>query len=152
MNENDTVSARATRHINASPEPVYESWITPQRIKAWMFPEETDEIVSIDVDPVAGGSFSFIVRRDNDEIEHLGENLELSSPNRLAFTWAVADEEGADRVVVNIVETDDAPDKGSEVTVTHELHPDWVHYVDLSRKAWETMLAALAADLERQRQ
>jgi len=47
------------------------------------------------------------------------------------------------RVTINI-----APlEKGCELTLIHELHPDWADYADRTGGAWTKMLDALATTL-----
>ncbi|WP_335342470.1 SRPBCC domain-containing protein [Polycladomyces zharkentensis] len=60
-------------------------------IGKWMFgpahPEREEEVVRISLDPRVGGSFSFVVRRQGQEMDHVGEYLEIERPRRLVFTW-----------------------------------------------------------------
>ena len=87
-----------------------------------------------------GGAFSFLVRRQGTEIDHIGEYLELDRPRRMVFTWGIA---GSDSSVVRI-EIEPAG-TGCELTLTHELHPDWADYADRTRGGWTTMLSTLRA-------
>jgi hypothetical protein len=46
------------------------------------------------------------------------------------------------------VTIDIAPlEKGCELTLIHELHPDWADYADRTEAAWTKMLDALATTL-----
>lgn len=130
-----------TRVLNVPPQRALDAWLDPETIRRWMFPG--DEIVRVAVDARVGGSFSFVVRRNGTEIDHVGEYLELDRPRRLVFTWGVKDEEGSDRVVVDLV----AQGTGCELTLTHDLHPDWAEFADRVQAAWSKMLDSLAATL-----
>lgn len=146
MNTEPNVKARVTRRFNASPERVFDAWLDPEMIGKWMFGPAVreEEVVRISLDPRVGGRFSFVVRRQGQEINHVGEYLEIDRPRRLRFTWGVADEEGSDGVTVDIVPLEES---GCELTLTHELHPDWADFAKRAEDAWVKMLDALAATL-----
>lgn len=146
MSAEPNLLARVTRRFGASPERVFEAWLDPEMIGAWMFgPAVRDEeIVRIAVDARVGGSFSFVVRRQGDEVDHIGEYLELVPPRRLAFTWGVK-QAATDMSRVSI---DFLPmEPGCELTLVHELHPDWADYLGRTEAAWTKMLEALATRL-----
>ncbi|HEX7048502.1 MAG TPA: SRPBCC family protein [Gammaproteobacteria bacterium] len=137
------VEVRVTRHFNAPPERVFDAWLDPVMLRRWMFgPEVRDEeVVRLTLDARVGGRFSFVVRRDEEIIDHVGEYLEIARPRRLVFTWGIAgvsvDES---RVVIEMKPTD----AGCEFVLTHELDPDWADYADRTQAGWTHMLEALA--------
>jgi uncharacterized protein YndB with AHSA1/START domain len=137
---------RVTRHFDATPDRVFDAWLNPELIGAWMFGPAVreEEVVRITNDPRVGGSFSFVVRRQGEEINHVGEYLEIQRPWRLVFTWGI-DEAGGSRVVIDII----VQDAGCELTLTHELPPDWSDYADRTKAAWSKMLEVLSNQLER---
>jgi hypothetical protein len=59
---------------------------------------------------------------------------------RLVFTWGIAGVNAdMSRVAIDI-----APlSAGCELTLVHELHPDWAGYADRTRSGWTTMIGAL---------
>jgi uncharacterized protein YndB with AHSA1/START domain len=129
------------RSFNVSPERVFDAWLDSEAIGKWMFGPavHNEEVLRMRLDARVGGTFSFVVRRKGEEIEHVGEYLEISRPRRLMFTWGVSST--ADRSLVKI---DIVPKKaGSELTLTHELHPDWKDYAERTKEAWTKMLASL---------
>src|SRR5688572_5990862 len=76
------------RRLAAPPERVFDAWLEPQKIAKWMTASSNeDEIKHVAVDPRVGGTFSFLVARQGQEIEHLGGYVEIDRPRRLAFTW-----------------------------------------------------------------
>jgi uncharacterized protein YndB with AHSA1/START domain len=131
-----------SRRFSISPERVFDAWLDPEAIGKWMFgPAVRDEeIVRMRLDPHVGGSFSFIVRRQGEEIDHVGQYLEIFRPRRLMFTWGVKTTSDRSKVTVDIVSIK----TGCEVTLTHELHPNWADYADRTAAAWTKMLATLA--------
>lgn len=142
MNSVHHVNVRVSRRFSASAERVFDAWLDPEMIGRWMFgPNHREEVVvNITTDAHVGGSFSFVVRRQDVEIDHIGEYLEIERPCRLMFTWAVApDPIDSSRVVVDI----QALKNGCELTLTHELHPDWADFTSQTEEAWVKMLEAL---------
>jgi uncharacterized protein YndB with AHSA1/START domain len=141
----DPVIVRVTRRFSASPERVFNAWLDPGMIGRWMFGPalRDEEVVRISVDARIGGAFSFVVRRQGQEIEHLGKYLEMDRPHRIVFTWATADTEDVSRVIVDIVPLE----AGCELSLTHELHPDWADFASRAEDGWTKMLNALSATL-----
>lgn len=128
-----------THRFDAGPERVFDAWLDPDSVRQWFGPG-LGEMVRVDVDPQVGGKFSFVQRRGEDDVDHVGTYLELDRPRRLAFTWGVPqDSDDISRVVIDI-----APrEEGSELTLTHELHPDWADYAERTEEAWSKMLDAM---------
>lgn len=145
MTENETAETAVTvqRAFDAPPERAFDAWLDPAAVAEWMFPAETDEVEAVHLEPRVGGVFSFEVRRDDDVVGHVGRYLEIDRPRRLAFTWGIADDEGEDRVTVDVRPTS----SGCDVTLTHELHPDWADFADRTADAWAAMLDSLADHL-----
>jgi len=137
---------RVTRRYRFSAERVFDAFLDTRLIGTWMFGPalRDEEILHLEVDPRVGGSFSFLVRRQGEEIDHVGKYLEIDRPRRLVFTWAVKVLVTDDsRVTVDIEPTLD----GCELTLTHEMHPAWADYAKRTEEGWTTMLRALDAAL-----
>jgi uncharacterized protein YndB with AHSA1/START domain len=132
-------SVKVTHCFSVAPERVFDAWLDPDLVRQWFAPG-LGEMVRVDVDPQVGGKFSFVQRRGEDDVDHVGTYLELDRPRRLAFTWSVPqDSDDTSRVVIDI-----APlETGSELTLTHELHPDWADYAERTEEAWSKMLQAM---------
>ena len=136
------IRATVTRRFKASPERVFDAWLDPEKVMKWMFPN--GDIVRVEIDARVGGSFSFVDRREGEEVDHVGEYLEIDRPRRLVFSWGIPQySPDFDRVIIEIVPLE----AGSELTLIHELHPDWAEYLDGAEKAWTTMLEAMAKAL-----
>ncbi|SFB08795.1 Uncharacterized conserved protein YndB, AHSA1/START domain [Lentibacillus halodurans] len=131
--------AVVTYHFNASPEKVYDAWINPEKIKKWMFPN--GNMVKCENNPKVGGYFIFVDRREGEDIEHIGQYLQLDKPNLIAFTWATVDDlPDIDTVTVEIQPSEN----GSDVTLTHEVDPKWAQYIPQTENAWNEMLKAMS--------
>ena len=143
------IKVTVIHRFNNAPERVFDAWLDTEIIAQWMFGPgvRDEEIVRLTTDPRIGGSFSFLVRRKGEEIDHVGTYLEIERPNRLVFTWGIGEAE-ASRVTVEIVRCE----AGCELKLTHELHPDWADYADRTKAAWQKMLEALFNRLENGRQ
>jgi uncharacterized protein YndB with AHSA1/START domain len=142
----ENLCARVTHLFRDSPERVFDAWLDPAMVGRFMFgPHLRDEeIVSLKTDPRIGGAFSFVVRRQGMLLDHHGKYLEFARPSRLVFSWMVGDEaENPSRVVIDIAEAE----LGSELTLAHELTPEWADFVPRAREAWSKMLNALAEAL-----
>ena len=144
MSSRTPVEVRVARRFGASPERVFDAWLSAEMIGRWMFGPalRNEEVVRIAIDARPGGAFSFLVRRQGEEIDHVGKYLEIDRPKRLVFSWGIAREsEGGSRVIIEIVPTA----AGCELTLTHQLHPDWANYATRTEQGWTRMLDALAA-------
>jgi len=147
MNAERALDVRVTRRFHVPPGQVFDAWLDPEMIGRWMFgPNVRDEeVVLITVDGGVGGSFSFVVRRQGEEVDHVGQYIEIDRPRRLAFTWGVPKySPDTARVRVDIVPLM----TGCELTVTHELHPDWAPFTARTEAGWSKMLEALGVVLE----
>jgi uncharacterized protein YndB with AHSA1/START domain len=134
--------ATVTHHFTVSPEKIFDAWLDPVLIGQFMFGPalREEEIVSLRVDARVGGAFSFLVRRQGTEIDHIGEYLEVDRPHHLVFTWAVRqDVPDVSRVVIDIIT---AP-TGATLTLTHEMPVNWTDFIPQSQAAWTKMLNAL---------
>lgn len=133
--------AIVTRRFAATAERLFDAWLDPSKIHGFMFGSHLreEEVIRIDVDPRVGGTFAFVVRRQGEQIDHVGEYLELNRPHRLVFTWGVAQAASSSRVVIEIVTLAN----GCELTLTHELDPAWADYADRARAGWAKMIDAL---------
>jgi uncharacterized protein YndB with AHSA1/START domain len=127
----------AKHHFRHPASAVFATWLDTEAIGAWMFQPGRDELVSVRLDAVIGGSFSFVVRRDGQLVRHVGKYLELEQDRKLVFTWGVAgDSDDSSKVEVLIEPTSD----GCTATVTHQLDPAYADGRDKYAQAWQLML------------
>ena len=142
------VHATATALFSAGPERVFDAFLDTQMIGRFMFGQglRDEEIVSLTNDPRVGGTFSYIVRRQGEEINHTGEYIEIDRPRHLVFTWLIEQDPsaGESRVVIDIAPIID----GCELTLTHEMPHGWEDFVERSKQAWGKMLDKLTEVLD----
>lgn len=136
------VIVRVTRRFSVSPERVFDAWLDAEKAGRWMFATASGEMVRAEIDARVGGSFCFVDRRDGQDVKHTGEYLEIDRPRHLVFTFSVDSSDSA-RVMIDIVPVG----TGCELTLTHELHPDWADYASRTEAGWTNMLDALAVTL-----
>lgn len=144
MGDQSPVRVSVTREYEAPPERVFDAWLDPDMIGRWMFGPgvREEEIIRLRLDARVGGSFSFVVRRQGQEIDHVGEYIEIARPRRLVFTWGIAGLDSS-RVMIDIASSG----AGCELKLTHELHPDWGEYAERTEAGWRRMLTELARAL-----
>ncbi|MGD9645504.1 MAG: SRPBCC domain-containing protein [Pirellulales bacterium] len=136
-----------SRRIEAPAERVFDAWLDPRLLSQWMFGPRlrVEQVLRLDVDARVGGKFSFLVRREGGEVDHVGTYRELDRPRRLAFTWGVAGESTDESVVtIDIVPLE----QGCELNLTHAMDPKWADYADRTRDAWTRMIDLLADVLQ----
>jgi uncharacterized protein YndB with AHSA1/START domain len=135
------------RQFAAPTETLFDAWIAPDKISQWMFgPNIRDEeILHIETDPRPEGRFSFLVRRNGQELDHVGTYREVARPHRLVFTWGVGAEQGDASVVTISIATSES---GSLLKLSHRIHPDWAAYAERTKAGWTRMLEQLAVACE----
>ena len=139
MNTKSPINVSVSHRFSASAERVFDAWLDAGRAAQWMFATPTGEMVRAEIDPRVGGTFRFVDRRDGQDVDHTGEYLEIDRPRLLVFTFSVDGSE-ADRVIIEIVPLA----TGCELTLTHEMSPEWAAYADRAKEGWSTMLDGLA--------
>jgi uncharacterized protein YndB with AHSA1/START domain len=136
-----SINARVTRRFSASPQRVFDAWLDSRTAGKWLFATARGQIVCVEIDACAGGWFYIVERRDGENVEHIGEYLEIVRPHRLVFTLSV-EKYSLDFERVTIVF--DPRGTGCELTLTHKTKPDLARQVS---HGWVRMLEELAAVL-----
>ena len=134
----NNLAVHVSQRFTASPERVYDAWLSPEMLSTWMFGPalREEEIVSITLDARVGGSFSFVVRRNGELIDHVGEYLEMNRPSHLVFTWGIAPDPPTSRVMIDIHPLQ----SGCELKLTHEMESKWAEYAKRTEEGWTKML------------
>lgn len=144
MGEDGKVKVVVSRTIAAAPERVFDAWLDPVQAAKFLFATENGTIVRCESDAQVGGEFTIVDRREDEDIEHFGEWVEIEHPRgsekgRLVFDFSV-NQSPASRVAVLIV----PEGAGCTVTLTHFMDAQWETHAERARQGWLTILDALA--------
>jgi uncharacterized protein YndB with AHSA1/START domain len=141
MDTEQRIKARVTRRFSASPQRVFDAWLDPTTAGKWLFATPTGTMICTEIDARAGGWFYIVERRNGENVEYIGEYLELVRPRRLVFTLlAERYSLDFDRVTVEV----QALGNGCELSLAHETMPQFVQEVS---RDWIEALDALSAVL-----
>lgn len=143
----EKLQVKIAREFAASAENVFDAWLDPELVGRWMFGSDVrdEEIVKLETDPRVGGTFSFMVRRGDDVLNHVGTYREIRRPERLVFSWGIEGVSEEESVVRIDFETSEA---GCRLTLIHELQSQWAEYADRTKAGWNLMLDKLEQILE----
>jgi uncharacterized protein YndB with AHSA1/START domain len=142
-------TAKVTRRMSASPERVYDAWLEPAKLRAWMSAALkqmglSGEMKRVEVDARVGGKFFFSDMREAGEARHWGTYRVLDRPRRIEFTWIVdASQEDEPSIVTITIEPDGS---GSIATIEHAKI--FASYVERVESGWSNMLRAVDAMLQ----
>jgi uncharacterized protein YndB with AHSA1/START domain len=139
----DSVRVRATHRFDASAERVYDAFLDSSLASKFLFATPTGQIVSCEIDPRVGGTFTIVDRRNEEDVVHTGKYLALERPRRIVFTLSVEKYSSSeDTVTIDIA----ALAKGCELTLTHETISKDAQAVERTREGW-TAILDVAAEL-----
>jgi Uncharacterized conserved protein len=135
-----------TRTIDCPAEKVFDAWLDPEQAKKFLFATPTGQMVKAETDPRVGGKFTFVDRRDGQDVTHIGTYVELVRPKRIVFHFEVPPfSTEPTRIEVDIIPRGSA----SDVTLTHRDVPK--AHAEKARNGWTTILNALASSLSSSR-
>ncbi|MEO8306686.1 MAG: SRPBCC domain-containing protein [Pseudomonadota bacterium] len=114
----DAVVVRRT--IAASAEDLFDAWLDPQALGAWMRPGEIHSTVAT-LDARVGGRYEIVMHGATEQYPHSGVYRVIDRPRRLVFTWiSRGTEQQESLVTVDFL----ARGQRTEVVVTHEKLPE----------------------------
>jgi uncharacterized protein YndB with AHSA1/START domain len=136
------LSLTVSRHIKASPERVYNAWLDPKALMAFMVNCHGITMKHAETDPKVGGSFLIEMGGNGSTpVAHTGTYLALDPFRHIAFTWIspYSTEEGS-TVTLDLAEMG----AGTQITLTHRR---FVHESSRDGHAagWAMILDALVA-------
>ena len=127
-----------SRVLPAPPAEVFD-WLTdPAKLARWMSPQ--GEVVA-QADARVGGRLHIVMVGDGTRIEHRGEYLEVSPPERLVFTWNSVYTDGDSLVTIDLQEQAG----GTLLTLRHERLP--LDHADAHLGGWTKILERLALEI-----
>lgn len=135
------VRLEVTRRLPFSAERVFDAWLDARIARKFLFATETGEMVRAETDPRVGGKYVFVDRRDDEDVEHTGEYLELDRPHRLVFTFLVP----AHSSEAAIVEIDIAAEGADAcvLTLRQKMPAAYAAYKDRTAQGWTMIIGNL---------
>jgi len=144
VTETPETTALVRRMLPAPPEVVYDEWLDPEALAAWMCPRPA-RCRGIESDPRVGGRLRIDIEEEGTEFYVTGEYLALDRPGRLSFTWACSTwPDPSQRSVVTVLLE---PHEGGQtlMTIRHTLLPAGL--ADQHARGWAAIAGQLAAEL-----
>jgi len=142
-------TAKVTHRFSAPPERVYDAWLDPAKLRAWMSAAlkgfgMSGEMKRVEIDARVGGKFFFSDMREAGEAKHWGTYLTLDRPRTIEFTWIVDESQENEPSIVTITIEPDGT--GAFVTIVHAKI--WASYVERVEGGWSNMLRNIDALLQ----
>jgi uncharacterized protein YndB with AHSA1/START domain len=142
----ETRTMTASRVIEASPERVYDAFLDPDELAAWLPPTGfTAEVHHLE--PVEGGTYRMTFYGDAEEVADFeqsfgGSYVELERGERIVYTDEFESDEPAMAGEMTVTVIFEAVDEGTEVTVRQENIPYAIPPSD-ANEGWNDSLESL---------
>lgn len=128
------------RRYDVAPERVFDAWLDPEQASRFLFKTPDGRMTKVAIDARAGGRFEIVERRGETDAPHFGEFVEIDRPRRIVFLFGVSEDDPPSRVTIEIAPVG----AGCELTLTHEMAPEWAEWGDRTRAGWSMILEGLA--------
>jgi uncharacterized protein YndB with AHSA1/START domain len=124
--------------LPASCEDVFDAWLDPEGMRAWMRPGTVTDC-DVTLDPRVGGQFRIVMTAPNTQYVHTGEFRVLNRPSKIKFTWVSSRMSYQETLVtVELLQRE----AGCELILTHERFPR-EHSAEELEKGWNHILEKL---------
>jgi uncharacterized protein YndB with AHSA1/START domain len=140
----EPIHIRITRRFAASAERVFDAWLNEKTAGRWWFATPTGKMQSVKIDGRVGGQFRIVERRGGQDADHFGTFIELDRPHRIVLDFATDPGHPATRVTIQIVSLKEG---GCELTLSHDIAPEWAEYKDRTNQGWTMILENLEKSL-----
>jgi uncharacterized protein YndB with AHSA1/START domain len=139
---NDVPNSTIVRTFAATPESVFDAWVTPASFATWWGGSGVEvplDSVSMDVRPDGTWKATMIIGNGVPDIHWFGEFLEVDRPNKLVMT--LADRPGDARGLVTV--TFDSVEGGTEMHFRQTGGPMTQEEYDQATAGWQTFFDAM---------
>jgi len=133
------LTVNITKTIHAPIKSVFDAWLNPEMLSRFILPMPGMPEPQVDNDAHEGGSFTILMQVGNNKIPHTGKYLEISSPNKLVFSWVSPF--SAEGSTVSLVFSE-VGDNKTKVELTHVRFIDETHR-DNHEGGWRNILDSL---------
>jgi uncharacterized protein YndB with AHSA1/START domain len=133
------MKVHVTHQVGASPQRAFDAWLDPETAGRWLF--ATEQVICVEIDARVGGWFYIVERCNGENVEYVGEYLEMVRPHRLTFIIA-ANKYALDFDRVTVMFRPHGSD--CELRLAHETSPELAQQM---RRRWTRILDGLAATL-----
>jgi uncharacterized protein YndB with AHSA1/START domain len=132
------------RLLPATPDEVYNEWVSPEALLDWMCPRPA-RCLKVEIEPRLGGRLRIDIEDAGEQFYVHGTYTELDRPTRLGFSWSCStwpDPTLTSHVLVTLIPHGD---NQTLMTISHSaLTPD---QVDQHLQGWRLIAAQLEAAL-----
>jgi uncharacterized protein YndB with AHSA1/START domain len=112
-------TVRVSREIAAPAALLFDAWLDPAKLAAWMRPFDTIRS-EVQLDARVGGEFEIVMHTPKGAVPHTGSYREITRPRRIVFTWnSPFAGDGGSLVTVDF----HARGQGTEIVISHERLP-----------------------------
>ena len=139
---NDVPNSTIVRTFAATPESVFDAWVTPASFAAWWGGSGVEvplDSVSMDVRPDGTWKATMIIGNGVPDIHWFGEFVEVDRPSKLVLT--LSDRPGDARAHVTVTFT--AVDGGTEMHFRQTGGPMTQDDYDQATAGWQTFFDAM---------
>lgn len=144
---NEPVRLTITRDFAAPPTRVFDAWLDPAQARRFLFATPGGEMLTCAIDARVGGEALIVERRASGDAAHRLRFEVIDRPRRLVFLFG-ADPAPPDQWTRVTLDLAPLPGGGTQLTLTHEMAPEWADYADRTREGWTMILETLGKTLE----
>ncbi|MBI1323826.1 SRPBCC domain-containing protein [bacterium] len=139
----EKIEAVAEVRANVSAEQLFDAWLDPAKVRAWMAAALQEmglegDIRAVEIDAREGGRFLFADQRGEAEARHWGVYRAVDRPGRIEFTWITDPADERDPSVVMLTITADG--ENCLARIVHTIDARWAEYAPRISASWERML------------
>jgi uncharacterized protein YndB with AHSA1/START domain len=89
MSDEDSVTITVHHRFAVSAERVYDGFLDAATASKFLFRTPAGRVMTSEIDARVGGKYLFTERRNGEDVNHVGEYLELERPRKIVFTFGV---------------------------------------------------------------
>ncbi len=138
-----------SRTFAAPAEKIFDRWLIPTFVGNWMFGTHlgNEKILDLQNEVRPGGTFIYRIERNEKEITHDGEYLQIDRPKRLSFSWQESARKHANKSKINL--SLDPQHGKTKLKLSIQIDQALVHYSEEIRQQWSERLKALSCQVSK---